>query len=27
VIVPAPTGMPGNTSIYAKPDKLELFSG
>jgi Tfp pilus assembly protein PilX len=26
VIVTAPTGMPGNTSIYAKPDKLELFS-
>lgn len=27
IIVTAPTGMPGNTSIYAKPDKLELFSG
>jgi Tfp pilus assembly protein PilX len=26
-IVSAPTGMPGNTSIYAKPDKMELFSG
>jgi Tfp pilus assembly protein PilX len=22
----APTGMPGNSNIYAKPDKLELFS-
>ena len=27
VIVTAPTGMPGNSNIYAKPDKLELFSG
>jgi Tfp pilus assembly protein PilX len=27
VIVTAPTGMPGNTSLYAKPEKLELFSG
>jgi hypothetical protein len=26
IIVTAPTGMPGNTSMYAKPDKLELFS-
>lgn len=26
-IVTAPTGMPGNSNIYAKPDKLELFSG
>lgn len=23
----APTGMPGNSTVYAKPDKLELFSG
>jgi Tfp pilus assembly protein PilX len=27
VIVTAPTGMPGNSSLYAKPDKMELFSG
>ena len=27
VITTAPTGMPGNSSVYAKPDKLELFSG
>jgi Tfp pilus assembly protein PilX len=27
VIVTSPTAMPGNSSIYAKPDKLELFSG
>jgi Tfp pilus assembly protein PilX len=27
IIVTAPTGMPGNSNIYAKPDKLELFSG
>jgi Tfp pilus assembly protein PilX len=26
-IVTSPTGLPGNTSLYAKPDKLELFSG
>ena len=23
----APTGLPGNDTVYAKPDKLELFSG
>jgi Tfp pilus assembly protein PilX len=26
-IVTSPTGMPGNSAIYALPDKLELFSG
>jgi Tfp pilus assembly protein PilX len=26
-IVTAPTGMPGNSNVFAKPDKLELFSG
>jgi hypothetical protein len=23
----SPTGMPGNSTVYAKPDKLQLFSG
>jgi type II secretory pathway pseudopilin PulG len=27
IIVTAPTGMPGHSNIFAKPDKLELFSG
>jgi Tfp pilus assembly protein PilX len=27
IIVTAPTGIPGNSNIFAKPDKLELFSG
>jgi Tfp pilus assembly protein PilX len=27
IIVSSPTGMPGNAPMYAKPDKLELFSG
>jgi Tfp pilus assembly protein PilX len=26
-IVTSPTGLPGNSSSWAKPDKLELFSG
>jgi hypothetical protein len=26
VIVTAPTGMPGNTTLYAKAEKMELFS-
>jgi hypothetical protein len=27
IISTAPTGMPGNATIQARPDKLELFSG
>jgi hypothetical protein len=27
IIVTAPTGMPGNSTYYAVPDKLELFAG
>jgi hypothetical protein len=26
-IVTSPTGLPGNSTVWAKPDKLELFSG
>jgi hypothetical protein len=26
-IVTSPSGMPGNSAINARPDKLELFSG